>query len=1032
MSNKEVKIVNGSLDGHILKNAASEHTLNELLDAIKKMEKASGSSSSSSRATKQQNQNTDSVRKNTKATDELTKAKQTLAQSLLNITVGGFRVFGQTISTIAGGLTGLTENVVNLSAEMIQTQPEITDFSSALANSRLNVLGLGTAIHRLTEMFVGNFRIFENLTQNGIFLGDRINRLSADFAGLGIDASTLTSILGQNANMFARFGSASAGANRALDGLRSVSADTREELRYFGIGFEEQAEIFARGFARNTIALQRGNIVQEQVVDLTARYARDLRRLAELTGASVNDLEEASRKAEMQTAFQIFLENLRNTGNAIEANQLEQQVMSLYSAGADGMAEALMGELLDLPTLTDAATSARGFVTGADQAITALIDLARNTDQTEEEFNRSRANILRELGSQQMLAEQHMLGTSALLSQMDSGAQEALQVARNFRYINEETVGFAGDINEAGKTLTAFDTAMVELRTVISEIASAFTENQNIINFLERASDGLRSMSENLSGDWLETFTNNLRNFDITKYNPLDEEGRMRIRESFFQTANLMKQSFTSFWEGENGVAMRNTISNFFKFMVEEIIIGIDNVTGLLSGTAKDIQTNRLTSSASTGFLTDEQQDLRNDLLNTQLGLISNIEDQIKDQGYINDHFSNLLEETLDEIRPFYTNEEFEDILNRLNRSYDDFARERLDDVDHMFDQIIPSFSERLKRIQETDYTDRSGFLGIGRASAEEIREKDLEQLEIDRINFENEIQKVLSDIDFDNLSSEMMSEITTRIEEIRESLSSFSIGSSFEIENENELNEFINELNQDLDNILNSERSFENLESSFTKSIENLQAQSNLLSISVPVEYETSTEPKVRSEISLDIDYLEKQIAEIESQVTEMIDDIDQSMKPFAGIGSRLMKVPETRAQQIQELLSQFDLSLEDFSAETAERLSNISFNESVRIDPLELNYLSDTIGEKINSVNAPTARSRESIVRTEEETEDENQNQTEPPASQPGAVKELKDVNINLEKLIKLMTQEVAAQNRTANNISGLGSDLMKGIPN
>ena len=64
------------------------------------------------------------------------------------------------------------------------------------------------------------------------------------------------------------------------------------------------------------------------------------------------------------------------------------------------------------------------------------------------------------------------------------------------------------------------------------------------------------------------------------------------------------KNSFRSFWHGENSTQLRNTISGFFEYLVEELILGINQTTGLFGGTAKNIRTSRLGDSITEDTVT--------------------------------------------------------------------------------------------------------------------------------------------------------------------------------------------------------------------------------------------------------------------------------------------------------------------------------------------------------------------------------------------------------------------------------------------
>jgi hypothetical protein len=601
LADQIVKIIKGNLDGNEIQNAASEVTLQQLLAVMKRMEKQSGTDKK--RSTQSQQQNTDAVNDGTRATRALSDAKRTLTNDLKWLSSRGFRLLGQGISGFASGLTNVTENLANYGAEIIASQPEITDFSGALADSRLNILGLGTAIHRLTELLVGNYRSFQTLSQSGIFLGDRISQLQADFASMGIDAATFNRVIAQNAEQFSRFGSASQGASRALIGMRNISSSTREELLSFGISFEEQAEIFAKGFAQNSVALRRGTITQEQVTALSARYARDLRRISELTGASASELEDAARKAEMQTAFAIHLERMRSEGMGEQAKALQAQVEMLYAQNLEGMAEALIAQELNLPALTEASVAALGFVDGAYEAVAQLRNLARSGIDDEEQLHKERVEILKNLAD---LNKGMDLGTAAIVAQSESGMQELLRIIQAFGFIDSTADSFAGSMDNAGKTIQSFEELLRLFRKGVAEVSKAFFANTTVQSGLISFREWLDYFKTQAQGEWLDRFINGIREFDPSKYNPFDEEGRANIAASFNKLIETMKNAFVNFWQGNGATALRDSISGFFEYLVEELILSINKTTGLLGGSAQRIQIGRLGESDRTAAVTTE------------------------------------------------------------------------------------------------------------------------------------------------------------------------------------------------------------------------------------------------------------------------------------------------------------------------------------------------------------------------------------------------------------------------------------------
>jgi hypothetical protein len=463
-----VKIVGGNLAGNDIENAASEYTLKELLKTMNTMNKTGPNSK---KAAKELADLAKSSKDATDATEELSDAKRTLKTDINLLRTRGFRLLGEGISKFANGITIATENIANFTANLIQSQPDVTDLSRALADSRLNVLGLGTVIHRVTEMLMVNYRSFQTLTQSGMMLGERIETLQSDFAGMGVDARTLTSVLVDNAEFFARFGSASEGATRALNGMKSITSDTRDQLLRFGISYEEQTEIFARGFAKNTVALRRGTITQEQVINSTARYAKDLRRLSELTGASADKQEDARRRLEAQIAFQIELDAMRAQGLTQQAEQIEQLAAQEYSQ-SEGSGDLFIGQFLGLgAALSDAAGDAAGMTIGLAESQARLISIARERELQEGEIVDLYKDHISGIAGMNSSID---LATAAMVATGSSGMQTALRYRQMGINIENDSESMAGNFGAAGETILTFEAALLELRSGFSDLVTTF------------------------------------------------------------------------------------------------------------------------------------------------------------------------------------------------------------------------------------------------------------------------------------------------------------------------------------------------------------------------------------------------------------------------------------------------------------------------------------------------------------------------------------------------------------------------------
>jgi hypothetical protein len=580
-----VKIVKGSLDGNEIQNAASEHTLKELLAAINRMEKNTGPSSK--KATKELDTFTKKTKESTRATEELSEAKRTLTADITNLTRRGFGMLMSGIGSITSGLLNLSGQVFNFGMDMIESQATVTDFTASLERSSFNILGLGTAVHRLTQLIYGNYRSFQTLSQSGIALGDRISSLQSDFASMGIDAQTLTSALADNAHLFALYGSASTSAARALDGMRQITGDTREELMRFGLSFEEQAEIFVATYARNTRALRMGLVTTDQINEQSARYARSLRTIAEMTGTTARELEEQQRRVDMEQAFQLYLDSLDDPN---VANQIRASVAAVGALLNDGGRDMAMAQAMGTIATTDAAISLQAFGSGMTEYVNDMLAIARNTTLSEEDRARALVEASRRAGQAQTLAQTENL---ALAQQLIFGGESVVNdILRFFRLTSgtvDEIQSRFGDVDVAGESIMTLDRAIVAVRTGFSDLATRFFANDTVQEGIASFTEWIGSFAE-----WVET-----ANFD--DFNPITEEGRANIIQSFMNLASTVGTALTDFWNGPHAVSLRNSISGFFESLVEHLILAIYDTTGLMGGTAESIRDRRVRAAIEAG-----------------------------------------------------------------------------------------------------------------------------------------------------------------------------------------------------------------------------------------------------------------------------------------------------------------------------------------------------------------------------------------------------------------------------------------------
>lgn len=594
---QEVKIVKGNLEGNVLQNAASEYTLNELLKVMKAMERTG---TNSKKAAREQEKHTDEVRKNAKATKDLTDAKLTYKDVISWLTGRGFRLLTQGIGSFASNLGSAAESIVTFGTNIIATQPEITDFTGALADSRLNVLGLGTIVHQLTQLLMTNYKSFQTLSQSGILLGNRIESLQSDFAAMGVDASTLTSVLAENAPLFAMYGASSSAVSRSLDGMRRGIGETRQELLSYGISLEEQTEIFTSMYARNTRALRDGLVTTDQINQESARYAKSLRTISELTGTSARELQEQQDRLNQEQALQSKLDQLRAEGRINEANQMEEYIRYMESSLGQGGRDLAIAQVMGTTATTEAAISLQGYMNNVNDFARDMYQASIDTPDAEQ-FRSLFVSAANQLSQAQTLSNDLTTAQALIFAGEGDVVNAILRFTRVFGGSIDNAESNLGNLDESGQTIGSFTDLLVEFRSAIADISATFFANETV----QRGLVSFRT--------WLNSFTTEAEEFDLTafweKYNPFNEEGRQNLLDSF-----------RNFWQGDTGRLLVNSVTDFFSMLFDEMLIAISSVVPLYDATEARIR--QLERRVQAGQeLTPEQEEIRQQQVNTALGL---------------------------------------------------------------------------------------------------------------------------------------------------------------------------------------------------------------------------------------------------------------------------------------------------------------------------------------------------------------------------------------------------------------------------
>lgn len=350
-----------------LENAAEEATMQKILEALGGIQEASG--------------------KGNTGIGSLIRKTGPLSIVLGTVT-GGFSLLGKAITgtiKVMGTLVKAGNAVVGFSANLAQTQVEVTDFTQKLADSKLNILGFGDTINAITKLLYANYTTFQQLSTSGIAFGDRIESMTRDGAAVGISLDVLAGNLAANSEAFARLGTGTRGALMAIDLAEEAYERNARTLQTYGLSFAEQNENFLKFFAQNSLALQRGTMTQGQLVDMSDDYAKGLRRLSELTGIQADQIAEGVEKANMNAAFENFISQF----DGETQNRLRSIINTMQSGFGDAGREAAMAMMIGVNPVTEGAQMLTSMMPGFGGMLGSLTNQAKTFGGSLEQFNTS-------------------------------------------------------------------------------------------------------------------------------------------------------------------------------------------------------------------------------------------------------------------------------------------------------------------------------------------------------------------------------------------------------------------------------------------------------------------------------------------------------------------------------------------------------------------------------------------------------------------------------------------------------------------
>jgi hypothetical protein len=426
---EEVKIsASGSdLDGAILKGAATEATLQQLVRALG----AKTGSAAEKLAKKNLSELTAEVKGNKKSFEEYKKKTEQAKEAIWD--------FGSAVISGSGKISDLTSSLTGFMATFGPGWAMLADGLQALI--------------RLTDDQV---KVFRQLSMVGADFGSSIfdSRIAAAQAGLSLDE--FSGQIQQNAGTLALFGgSTNAGVRRFKNMTQEIQRNLQPTFSRLGLTMSETTDLMTDYLEVQTGLGRAQQMTDQELIDGTENYIKELDLLSRTTGMSRKEASEALKtqskdrvlrslmmnmSQETQTQLQGMLATLNKT-----SPQIADAVKELVVTGGAPISDTAKGLMLVAPELGSMARGLRdGTVTQQEYMMAVQTAAVRAKEQNK--LTGSTNALLGLMNNEMFLVGGDLAQFSEVASKRTEAEQEQIKAQQ-----------------EANKTVADFGSQMTKL-----------------------------------------------------------------------------------------------------------------------------------------------------------------------------------------------------------------------------------------------------------------------------------------------------------------------------------------------------------------------------------------------------------------------------------------------------------------------------------------------------------------------------------------------------------------------------------------
>ena len=330
----------------------------------------------------------------------------------------------------------------------------------------------GEAIHAVVELLYKNYTTFQQLSASGIAFGDKLEYMNGMAARLGIGLDTLAGSVAGNSERLAFLGTATRGAEMAINDAAIAFDQNRDSLQRFGLSFEEQNETFMRFFAQNSMALQRETMTRSQLIDMSDDYAKGIRRLSELTGTQADAIQDEVDKANANKSFAVFMSGLEGQEKA-----RAESVMRTFGQFGDSGREAAMSMIMGVAPLTEGAAQMMTINKGFSDTLRQSVSSSKNFNGSLESFEAGLLNNVTAFANSQKGFVQSNARFGAAITMAGDGLGPTFgDLLMGIQKFTGSTEDLESDMGKTSPLAQAFNNLNSMLQTLREQLADSFVQ----------------------------------------------------------------------------------------------------------------------------------------------------------------------------------------------------------------------------------------------------------------------------------------------------------------------------------------------------------------------------------------------------------------------------------------------------------------------------------------------------------------------------------------------------------------------------